>query len=87
VNSETTSSHVHVGWDLTPAEREISTAPRSRPRQTGSHLRLTTTRNGQHHLTIPRHASLRIGTLAAILTELESHHALSRAALLELLFA
>jgi predicted RNA binding protein YcfA (HicA-like mRNA interferase family) len=56
-------------------------------RQTGSHLRLTTTRGGQHHLTIPRHASLRIGTLAAILTELESHHALSRAALLELLFA
>lgn len=55
-------------------------------RQTGSHLRLTTSRRGQHHLTIPRHASLRIGTLTAILSELESHHELSRAALLELLF-
>ena len=55
-------------------------------RQTGSHLRLTTDRNGQHHITIPRHAALRIGTLVAVLAELESHHHLDRAALLELLF-
>jgi predicted RNA binding protein YcfA (HicA-like mRNA interferase family) len=56
-------------------------------RQTGSHVRLTTSQGGQHHLTIPRHTPLRIGTLAGILSELESHHALSRAALLDLLFA
>ena len=55
-------------------------------RQTGSHLRLTTNRNGQHHITIPRHAALRIGTLAAILAELEPHHHLDREALLDLLF-
>jgi predicted RNA binding protein YcfA (HicA-like mRNA interferase family) len=55
-------------------------------RQTGSHIRLTTDRNGQHHITIPRHAALRIGTLAAVLAELESHHHLDRAALLDLLF-
>jgi predicted RNA binding protein YcfA (HicA-like mRNA interferase family) len=55
-------------------------------RQTGSHLRLTTDRSGQHHITIPRHAALRIGTLAAVLAELESHHHLDRDALLELLF-
>ncbi|MDO8677082.1 MAG: type II toxin-antitoxin system HicA family toxin [Acidobacteriota bacterium] len=55
-------------------------------RQSGSHLRLTTDRNGQHHITIPRHAALRIGTLAAVLTELESHHRLDREALLDLLF-
>ncbi len=55
-------------------------------RQTGSHLRLTTDRNGQHHITIPRHAALRIGTLAAVLAELESHHHLDREALLDLLF-
>lgn len=30
--------------------------------QTGSHMRLTTTREGEHHVTIPRHASLRVGT-------------------------
>jgi len=29
-------------------------------RQTGSHMRLTTTREGEHHVTIPRHGSLRI---------------------------
>ena len=55
-------------------------------RQTGSHLRLTTDRNGQHHITIPRHAALRIGTLAAVLAELESHHHLDREAMLDLLF-
>lgn len=55
-------------------------------RQSGSHLRLTTDRNGQHHITIPRHAALRIGTLAAVLTELEAHHRLDREALLSLLF-
>ncbi len=55
-------------------------------RQSGSHLRLTTDGNGQHHITIPRHAALRIGTLAAVLTELESHHRLDREALLDLLF-
>ena len=55
-------------------------------RQTGSHLRLTTDRHGQHHITIPRHAALRIGTLAEILAELGSHHRLDREALLDLLF-
>ncbi len=35
-------------------------------RQTGSHLRLTTQTHGEHHLTIPNHASLRVGTLSAI---------------------
>jgi predicted RNA binding protein YcfA (HicA-like mRNA interferase family) len=55
-------------------------------RQTGSHLRLTTDRDGQHHITIPRHAALRIGTLSAVLASLESHHHLDRQALLDLLF-
>jgi predicted RNA binding protein YcfA (HicA-like mRNA interferase family) len=36
-------------------------------RQTGSHLRVTTQDHGEHHLTIPRHTSLRVGTLSAIL--------------------
>lgn len=33
-------------------------------RQTGSHVRLTTVERGEHHVTIPRHRSLRVGTLA-----------------------
>jgi len=42
-------------------------------RQTGSHLRLTTRQNGEHHVTIPSHPSLRVGTLGAILTEIADH--------------
>ena len=37
-------------------------------RQTGSHLRLTLSDPPEHHLTIPAHETLRIGTLAAILS-------------------
>ena len=36
-------------------------------RQTGSHMRLTTAQRGAHHVTIPRHRSLRVGTLSAML--------------------
>ena len=52
-------------------------------RQTGSHLRLTSNVRGVHHLTIPNHDPLRIGTLAAILDSVASHHGLSRDALLQ----
>lgn len=38
-------------------------------RQSGSHLRLTTQERGEHHVTIPRHAPLRLGTLAAVLSD------------------
>jgi predicted RNA binding protein YcfA (HicA-like mRNA interferase family) len=54
-------------------------------RQTGSHLRLTTDRDGEHHLTIPRHTALRVGTLSAIISDVAHHHRLDRDALLVLL--
>lgn len=47
-------------------------------RQTGSHMRLTTTENGEHHVTIPRHNPLRVGTLAAILDDVAAHFGISR---------
>jgi predicted RNA binding protein YcfA (HicA-like mRNA interferase family) len=56
-------------------------------RQRGSHLRLTTDRNGTHHVTIPRHDPLRIGTLGAILQDVASHSGLTRDELLDRLFA
>ena len=31
-------------------------------RQTGSHMRLTTRRDGEHHVTIPAHETLKVGT-------------------------
>ena len=42
-------------------------------RQVGSHLRLTTNINGQHHITIPNHDPLRLGTLSSILTDVAAH--------------
>lgn len=55
-------------------------------RQTGSHIRLTTQQNGEHHLTIPRHDPLRVGTLAAVLSETAVHLGLSREEFLKQLF-
>jgi predicted RNA binding protein YcfA (HicA-like mRNA interferase family) len=51
-------------------------------RQSGSHIRLTTTTSGTHHLTIPNHRPLRIGTLASILDEVANHHRITREELL-----
>ena len=47
-------------------------------RQTGSHIRLTTRRGGEHHLTVPDHDPLRPGTLSAILREVGAHAKLPR---------
>ena len=56
-------------------------------RQTGSHLRLTSRfKAAEHHITIPRHASLKIGTLAAILNDVAEYLEIERAALAENLF-
>ena len=55
--------------------------------QTGSHIRLTTQRGGEHHLTIPAHEALRVGTLSAILRDVAEHHRLGREQLLQELFS
>jgi predicted RNA binding protein YcfA (HicA-like mRNA interferase family) len=55
-------------------------------RQTGSHLRLTTTERGEHHVTVPRHAALRVGTLAGVLGDVAQHVGLPREELIERLF-
>jgi len=55
-------------------------------RQTGSHLRLTTTEGGQHHVTIPNHDPLKVGTLAGILNDVAAHLEISRDELVQRLF-
>jgi predicted RNA binding protein YcfA (HicA-like mRNA interferase family) len=55
-------------------------------RQVGSHMRLTTRQGGEHHITIPRHKPLRIGTLNSILKDVAEHLKLSRDELVESLF-
>jgi len=52
-------------------------------RQTGSHIRLTHGSTDQHHITIPDHTPLRVGTLAAILAEVAAHLKISRDQLIE----
>ena len=56
-------------------------------RQTGSHIRLSTEQNGQHHITIPQHDPLKIGTLAAILADIAIHFNLSKNELTKLVFS
>jgi predicted RNA binding protein YcfA (HicA-like mRNA interferase family) len=51
-------------------------------RQTGSHYRVTTAQGGEHHVTIPRHNPLRIGTFAAILDDVAEHFGISRSELM-----
>jgi predicted RNA binding protein YcfA (HicA-like mRNA interferase family) len=58
-------------------------------RQKGSHIRLTraaTSNRPEHHITIPDHDELKIGTLAAILDEVAEASGMTRDALVELLF-
>lgn len=51
-------------------------------RQRGDHLRLTTQQEGEHHVTIPLHDPLRIGTFAGILSDVAAHFGLTRDELL-----
>ena len=56
-------------------------------RQTGSHIRLTTEKNGQHHITIPQKRQLTIGKINAVLWELVRHFGIPRKELMKQLFA
>ena len=56
-------------------------------RQTGSHMRLTSTSKGfEHHITIPRHRPLRVGTLSSIVNEIATYLEIERQKLVEELF-
>mgnify|MGYP000409822440 CR=1 FL=1 len=56
-------------------------------RQTGSHMRLTSTARGTtHHITIPAHQALRVGTLSAILADVATYLEMDRETLAAELF-
>ena len=63
------------GTELVKALARLGYQP---TRQSGSHIRLTCNQPSQHHITIPNHDPLRIGTLAAIVGDVARHHGLSR---------
>lgn len=52
-------------------------------RQTGSHMRLTTSVHGEHHVTVPKHSPLRVGTLSGILSDVAGHLGMTREELAE----
>jgi predicted RNA binding protein YcfA (HicA-like mRNA interferase family) len=74
--------------DLTGAQlaKALSQVGYRVTRQTGSHVRLTVEVPRQHHITIPLHDPLKIGTLAAVLADVAAHLGLSRDELLRSLF-
>ncbi|MCK9212203.1 MAG: type II toxin-antitoxin system HicA family toxin [Ignavibacteriaceae bacterium] len=52
-------------------------------RQSGSHIRLTTIMNGQHHITVPNHNPIKIGTLNNILKDVAEHFQITKEELLK----
>ncbi|MDQ7056622.1 MAG: type II toxin-antitoxin system HicA family toxin [Persephonella sp.] len=56
-------------------------------RQTGSHIRLTSTFKGyEHKITIPAHNPLKVGTLNAILKEISNYLEISKEELIKEIF-
>ena len=56
-------------------------------RQTGSHLRLKSNLRGvDHHITIPAHKALKLGTLSGIISGVATYIELDRSQLAEELF-
>lgn len=55
-------------------------------RQTGSHIRLLTESGGRHHLSVPDHAPMKLGTLMGIVGDVALHFRLSKEQVCERLF-
>ncbi|MCL5069588.1 MAG: type II toxin-antitoxin system HicA family toxin [Actinobacteria bacterium] len=56
-------------------------------RQTGSHIRLTSNiKSKEHHITIPKHKDLKIGTLNNILKDISKYLELNKEDLIQSLF-
>jgi predicted RNA binding protein YcfA (HicA-like mRNA interferase family) len=57
-------------------------------RQSGSHIRLTSKYKGaEHHITIPAHAPLKVGTLSQILSDVSLYLEITRDQLIHDLFS
>ena len=56
-------------------------------RQTGSHMRLVSMLMGhEHHVTVPRHGSVRVGTLDDILSDVASYLGIAKNQVVQELF-
>ena len=68
------------GLDL---ERALRRLGYQATRQRGSHVRMTTQLNGEHHEVIPHHNPIKAKTLSSILKSVAAHHDLTVAELVE----
>lgn len=56
-------------------------------RQTGSHIRLTSSEKGkEHHVTIPSHSPIKVDTLNSIITSIADYHKIEKQKLINDLF-
>lgn len=63
------------GSDLARALRKLGY---EQSRQSGSHIRLTTAVGGTHHVTVPNHRPLKVGTLLnGVFKPVAAHHKLT----------
>ena len=66
---------MRLPWDVRGEEfiRRLARPGYRATRQTGSHVRLTRRAEKDHHITIPRHGYLKVGTLNSILQDVAAH--------------
>ena len=69
--------------DLTKALKKFGYV---QTRQTGSHIQMTTKKNGEHHVTVPNHDPVKIGTLSSILNDVAEHFQKSKEEIAKELF-
>ena len=66
-------------WDGDDLVRSLTRVGYVVVRQSGSHVRLTLqTRTQEHHVTVPLHSPMRLGTLNHILTDVAVHLEISK---------
>ena len=55
-------------------------------RQVGSHIRMTTQENGEHHVSIPNHNPIKVGTLNGIIGDVAEHFQITKEEVIMILF-
>jgi len=72
-----------TGKDLIKKLQKLGYEP---TRQSGSHIRITTHEGGTHHVTIPNHTPLKVGTLSGILKDIADHFNITKEELVNQIF-
>jgi predicted RNA binding protein YcfA (HicA-like mRNA interferase family) len=62
------------GAELVKALRALGYAV---DRQRGSHIRVTTQQDGEHHEVVPNHHPIKTGTFSSLLKSVAAHHKLT----------